>query len=216
MWWKNYDVKFKCHKAADGTRMVTMPQGDKEQFEMSFILPTATEKIGDLIMTLKSGEYGRWLSKARKMCVDLRLPRIKLTESVDMIPSFQSLGIQSAFSAGPDKWDRVVKDNPKVFISAVTHAVMLQVDEEGAKVAAASRATGGEECLPAMFKVDCNRPFMVVLSESTTGAIICAGVISNPDPSIKLDTSEEGQKKISEREQREREHRREMYMDDSD
>lgn len=65
----------------------------------------------------------------------------------------------------------------------VSHQTYICVDEEGTELAA---VTGGEMGMPLpdedntpKVKVDFNRPFMYIIRNSRTGAILMAGVVTN-------------------------------------
>lgn len=198
MHWQSEDTLFNCYRDSN-ISMVTMPQGKNEKFRLSFILPESADKLSDVVTNVTSEQYTKYLKSSTPQFVDLLVPKFQLIETQDVIPAFKKLGIVSVFCTGPNKWDRTIKDNPNISISQITHAVMLQVDEDGAKVAAASVAVEVEEdcCEVSYFHMNCNRPFIVVLDEVKTGAIVCVAVITNPDPSIQVDDSASGQQLMS-------------------
>lgn len=71
-------------------------------------------------------------------------------------------------------------ENP-IFINQVIHQTHIRVDEEGTEAAAATVASaieGGASDEPTVFVAD--RPFLFVVRDTPTGAILFMARVSNP------------------------------------
>ena len=91
-----------------------------------------------------------------------------------------NLGLGVAFGDGAD-FSRI-RSSGGIFISRVIHQTFIDVQEEGTEAAAAtivelreSAAPGG----PLQFVAD--RPFLYVIKENSTGAILFMGKVGKPE-----------------------------------
>jgi serpin B len=81
--------------------------------------------------------------------------------------------------------DFSVMGSKQFFIGEVIHKTRLEVDEEGTVAAAATavqmRAGSAMRRQPPPLKtLVFNRPFVILIGDSSTGALIFAGVVENP------------------------------------
>ncbi len=70
---------------------------------------------------------------------------------------------------------------PQMYIGAVVHKAMLEVDEEGTVAAAATGIMGKAASVPALpqeMRVD--HPFFCAIRDNGTGTLLFAGVIRDP------------------------------------
>jgi serpin B len=121
--------------------------------------------------------------------VRLWLPSFKITFETSLVPSFQSLGMRSAFSPeGADFGGIIGQDSAPgvIWISEIEHKALLEVNEKGAEAAAATAVVmtwggsgymiGGSE--PPEVRVD--HPFLFLLIDRSTNAILFMGRVTNP------------------------------------
>ncbi|HEX9258394.1 MAG TPA: serpin family protein, partial [Acidimicrobiales bacterium] len=112
--------------------------------------------------------------------VDLRLPKFDVEQSLQLNDALVALGMPDAFD--PDRADfSPMLGTEKLYISDVIHQANMTVDEKGTEAAAATaivmRATSAP-IDPVQLTVD--RPFLVLLRDLPTGAILFAGRIADP------------------------------------
>ena len=109
--------------------------------------------------------------------IDLSLPKFRIESStIDFKVPFKKLGIKTMFESSgflpftvdvSGKWEADQK-------------VVVEFDEEGAKVAAASKANGMDmEVVLQHHKLVFDRPFLFYITENTTSSIVAAGRIVN-------------------------------------
>jgi serpin B len=121
--------------------------------------------------------------------VRLWLPSFKIKFETSLVPSFQSLGMRSAFSPrGADFGGIIGQDSAPgaIWISEIEHKALLEVNEKGAEAAAATAVVmtwggsgymiGGSE--PPEVRVD--HPFLFLLIDRSTSAILFMGRVVNP------------------------------------
>ncbi len=112
--------------------------------------------------------------------VQLSMPRFGVETATDLATVLAALGMPSAFD--PDRADfSGITTAERLFISNVIHQANIDVDEKGTEAAAATavtlRATAAPD-EPVTLRVD--RPFLFVLRDVPTGAIVFMGRVVDP------------------------------------
>lgn len=123
--------------------------------------------------------------------VELFMPRFSIDTKADLVPALASLGIGRAFEPDAEFTGIHVPETPddRLYISNVIHQANIDVDEKGTEAAAATAvgmATTGGCGGPAPVKVitlRLDRPFIFVLRDVETGAVLFMGRVT--DPSVK-------------------------------
>ena len=112
--------------------------------------------------------------------VDLYLPRFKVEESYDLVPTLKALGMVDAFN------DRVANfsgmtGRRDLVVSKVFHKSFVEVTEEGTEAAA---ATGVGDAvltsLPIRESFRCDHPFLFLIKHIKTNSILFCGLVSSP------------------------------------
>jgi serpin B len=111
--------------------------------------------------------------------VDLTLPRFSIETKTQLGELLRALGMPTAFSDAADFSGITTAE--QLAISEVIHQANIDVDEKGTEAAAATavvmRATG-MPAEPVTVRVD--RPFLFVLRDVPTGAILFLGRVGDP------------------------------------
>lgn len=166
---------FSAAACKEGTAL-RLPYGNKA-FEMTVILPN--EGVGVDGMVARLAKDRSWLSDCSAVKTDLWLPKFKLspmrTELNDIL---SDMGMRDAFYA---TWlDLLDGGGAESTISKVFQTATIDVDESGTEAAAVTVITakysspGPGMSGPLVFHAD--HPFIFTISESSTGAILFAGV----------------------------------------
>lgn len=149
---------------------------------------------GELAMTFvvpDAGEFDRFVSEfdhqmleqvvaTRPTQVRLRLPKFEIDRSVLLGQQLRTLGMHRAFNDEAD-FTGITAEEP-LQIAEVAHQATITVDEKGTVAAAATaaimRTTSGMVGEPKNLDID--RPFVFLLRDRPTGALLFAGQVTNP------------------------------------
>ncbi len=112
--------------------------------------------------------------------VTLTMPRFEFDSEFSLKDTLAEMGMPIAFSGGADFSG--MTGNPELLISDVVHKAFVAVDEAGTEAAAATavimRLTAVPEP-PVKVTIDC--PFIFLIRDIETGAILFVGRVLNPD-----------------------------------
>ncbi|HEQ99321.1 MAG TPA: serpin family protein [candidate division Zixibacteria bacterium] len=159
-------------------RAVELPYGD-ENFAMTAILPAEDKTPNDIIKTLTSEKWGDWSDSFDTEEVRLYLPKFKMRYSKTMNDPLASMGMGVAFDMDAADFSGMEPEG-ELFISRVLHKTFVQVDEEGTEAAAVTAVEMMTKAMPQSKEIRFDRPFVFVIHEKTTGAIIFMGKIMQP------------------------------------
>jgi serine protease inhibitor len=113
--------------------------------------------------------------------LDLKLPRFNLDFSASLADYLKKMGMDPAFHSSGADFSHM--GSGRFFISDVIHKTRLEVDEKGTVAAAATAVTVTASAMmrprPAKVLVF-DRPFVVLIGDSQTGALLFAGAIEEP------------------------------------
>ncbi len=153
-----------------------LPYGN-EKFYMTVILPSVSENIDDIISILNPEDWNTWMSGFHELDdASLYLPKFKLEYKLSLVDVLKSMGMEIAFSGSADF--SKITNSTSLFISDVLHKTFVEVNEEGTTAAAVTSVVMTDS-LPPSFTVD--RPFIFVIREDKTGAIVFMGKILDPE-----------------------------------
>jgi serpin B len=150
-------------------------------YAMIVVLPRQIDALPRLEETLTLDRIETWVGKLASRKVAVELPRLKLNCSVELSKSLASLGMPSAFTSSADFSG--IDGKGGLFISAVVHQVVINVDEEGTEAAAATGVTmkrlAVKQEQPTSFRAD--HPFLYMIRDLKTGGILFMGRVVNPN-----------------------------------
>ncbi len=160
---------------------VELPYGDST-FSMVVMLPSPEKEVSDLVAKLDVAQWDSWFLNSRFTGVQVDLPKFKYEFKELLNDPLEILGLGVAFSPFEADFTRINPDG-HLYISRVIHQTFIDVQEEGTEAAAAtiveisftSSAGGGS---PIYFKAD--KPFLYLIKENSTGAIVFIGKVGKP------------------------------------
>ena len=114
-----------------------------------------------------------------KRQVHLYLPRFKVEESYDLVPTLQALGMVDAFRGKVADFSGMTGEYDLV-VSKVFHKCFVEVTEEGTEAAAATGVVGGFTSLPFHESFRCDHPFLFLIKHIKTNSILFCGRVSSP------------------------------------
>ena len=153
----------------DKFQAVSMPYGNGA-FSMTVILPAGT--VAETIAALKQiDDWSRFLSDMRETEVNLWLPRFETKFHINLNDILSAMGMPTAFTGAADLSGM---SESAAHLSFVQQDAVIKVDEEGSEAAAVSVAAVEKAALDTpVFHAD--KPFIYIISEKSTGAILFAG-----------------------------------------
>ena len=158
---------------------VELPYGDST-FSMVVILPDQEVEIDDLVAMMDVPTWNEWFGDSEMKDVQIELPKFKYGFKDLLNDPLINLGLGVAFSGDADF--SLITPAGGIYISRVIHQTFIDVQEEGTEAAAATivelRETAGPP-QPVFFHAD--RPFLYLIKENSTGAIMFMGKVGRPE-----------------------------------
>lgn len=171
----------------DGFQAIRLPYA-ADGLSMIVIRPDAIDAIDKVIAGLdgtKLGALTEVLRQAPKRPVILTLPRFKFESSADLIPPFKALGMSKVFDPAQSDLSGMTglpREKAQSTIDQIAHRAVIEVAEEGTEAAGATAVVVTTRAMAPgqqqRFEVD--RPFMFLIADDRTGAILFAGRVSDP------------------------------------
>ncbi len=143
--------------------VLIMPdEGNFEAFESSLDAPTLSGIFNDL----GPSAYGAVV-----------MPKFEFRFKSDLVEMFKTLGMTAPFEDGNADFSGM--DGQKgLVITSIVHEAFVNVNEAGTEAAAATAVVVGETSAPQVLAID--RPFLFLIRDVETGAIVFLGRMSDP------------------------------------
>jgi serine protease inhibitor len=153
---------------------------------MYVVLPSERSDLRQFRRSLTSGLWESWLAEFNFMPGTIVLPRFKLDYLAGLERALTALGMERAFDRERAEFAGIQTAQPRVWIDQVLHRAVAEVNEEGTEAAAATavvmRATSMLPARPPrQFEMIVDHPFLVVIREEATGAILFMGWVGDPE-----------------------------------
>jgi serpin B len=157
----------------------------RDDLSLVILLPAARDGLSRLEAHLSPDSLLSWLAALREQPVDLSVPKFKIASPWRLNEPLQAMGMRAAFD--PDAADfSGVTDQGPLLISDVIQRALVDIDEKGTKAAAATAVLMQQEIVsilragakPVVFRA--NHPFLFLIRERTTGAILFFGRVADP------------------------------------
>ncbi|HUX07012.1 MAG TPA: serpin family protein [Acidobacteriota bacterium] len=143
---------------------------------MVFFLPKRVEGLGRFERSISAAKLKLWLNNMNLSEIDVYLPKFKFSSGFDLVDALKSLGMIDAFGLMADFTGMV--ERPDLFISAVVHKAFVEVNEEGTEAGGATGVVIEFKAAPNAFRAD--HPFLFLIRDLETGAILFMGRVTNP------------------------------------
>ncbi len=165
-----------AYTSEDGLQIAEFPYGN-EAFSMVVLLPTDNATPEQVIAGLTSEKWSQWmkqLSQSKEM-LDIRFPKFKMEYERELSDDLKMLGMKEAFIGGVADFSQISLE--KLYVGFVKQNTFVEVNEEGTEAAAVTVVgevlTSAGNPQPVPFYMD--RPFVYVIKEKSTGAILFMG-----------------------------------------
>ncbi|MCK6507315.1 serpin family protein [Myxococcota bacterium] len=163
--------------AADGLAVVDLPYVG-EQLTMTLVVPDAG-RFTDVRDGLDAATLDEILASLSVYRVTLAVPRFSFRTALDVIPPLRELGVVDAFD--PELADLSgMSTASELYVSGVFHQAFVAVDEAGTEAAAATAVVVGDESEPPHAELIVDRPFLFLIRDRPTGAVLFLGQVVDP------------------------------------
>jgi serpin B len=167
----------------DGVSLLELRYGGDE-LGMLFVLPDERAGLPAVEARLDASLLAAWVEQLEpEPHAQVTLPRFRVeTDAMPLAAILQALGIRRAFTVEAD-FGGIAEPKPEpLVLTEVFHRVFVEVNEEGTEAAAVTAGRGelAESVYvpPPRFYAD--HPFLFVLRDLRTGAVLFAGRIVDP------------------------------------
>jgi serpin B len=167
---------------ARGLQMLELAYVGGER-SMVVLLPRKLDGLPGLEESLTREKLAKWLGIPRRRKVRVFLPRFKTACRFRLDETLKSMGMTDAFVYRVADFSGMT-DKEALFVQAVLHKAFADVNEEGTEAAAATAVAVAPYKLtkppppPPVFRAD--HPFLFLIRDRRTGAILFMGRVTNP------------------------------------
>ncbi len=162
--------------------LLELPYGN-EAFSMFFIKPSQPEvTIDDIIENeLSSEALSNWESSIIRDTAQYFIPKLEMEYVREMKEDLKELGMQQVFTSSAEL-DNLFDEVNNLTVTSVLHKTFLKMDEEGTEAAGVTAVIVGVTSAgpPKPPTIIFNQPYLLIIKEKTSGAILFIGKIGNP------------------------------------
>lgn len=118
---------------------------------------------------------------AKRITVDLSLPKFDVVSETDLTDGLNALGITDVFNSETADFSPTTKDAGNIYLSEATHTARVTVDEEGCTASAITVMEAALEAIPPDDEIDftLDRPFVFAIT-SPDQMPLFVGVVNEP------------------------------------
>ena len=165
----------------DGFQVASIPYSGKN-LAMIVLLPRAVDGLPALEKRLTTASLQQWVEELGKTSFEetmLYMPKFKLGTGYDLVSACKALGMKDAFDDGAD-FSGMGWKKGSLWISQIKHKAFVEVNEEGTEAAAATAVEFATKSIPREVKFRVDHPFLFIIRDNQSGAILFMGRIVNP------------------------------------
>ena len=151
---------------AGGTTSMVLIVPDAETFD-TFEQSLTGESLGAILDGQSAAVLG-----------PVSMPRFKFATKTDLVETLKALGMNQAFVGGLADLSGI-DGGSSLFVTDVVHQATIAVDEKGTEAAAATAVVIGRKGV-ALNWLAVDRPFLFVIRDDATGAILFQGRVLDP------------------------------------
>jgi serine protease inhibitor len=165
----------------DKFQAVSLPYG-KGGVSLYLFLPDQESSLDEFLKNFSYQKWEGWIRNFNNAPGDVKLPRFKLDYEKTLNDPLKDVGMGVAFI--PHKADfSGIHAEKDLYISEVKHKAVVEVNEEGTEAAAATSVGVGITSVREprqRFTFIADRPFLMAIRDSQTGAILFMGAVLEP------------------------------------
>lgn len=161
----------------DALQVLELPYAG-ERLSMALVVPKQLDGLHQVEQQLSATFFPDLLRLLQPQKVMVTIPRWSMEAEVSLPDALRSLGMRDAFALPPADFSGIT-GGKDVYISAVLHKAVLDVNEEGSEAAATTEVvmSRGLRRYPE-FVAD--RPFLLMVRDRLTGGMLFLGRVVNP------------------------------------
>jgi serine protease inhibitor len=163
--------------------MIGLPYGTGSAFEMYALLPgDPHQSLNSFVTSLDNNILNTAITQMDSDRLTISLPKWEYSYAIpDLIGPLSRLGMGLTFHPGADLTN-MYPPSAGAYISKVIHKTYIKVNEAGTEAAAATGAvvTGLTSAPPNYHVVKLDHPFVYLITEKQTGAILFMGKLNDP------------------------------------
>lgn len=162
----------------DGDIICTLSFG-RSRYQFYIVLPSGQNSFQQFISSFNESKYRALLDSRQLYDVQLSLPKISIDcEMSDALSrALKSLGVVDAFNINTADFSNLFTS--RVSIGTIKQKAFFEIDENGARFSTltSGELSVGEDSLfePEKIEIDVNRPFIFMISESNSDAVLLMG-----------------------------------------
>jgi serine protease inhibitor len=156
---------------------VDLPYGNGA-FSMTVFLPKTAPDASDFVASLTPETFAGYLAQMSADEGMLIMPRFEVEFEESLNDVLTALGMGVAFDSSAADFSGINPD-ADLFISKVKHKSWVQVDEVGTEAAAVTSVEIGVTSVPMYWTMTVDRPFVFVIHEQATDALLFVGKVVN-------------------------------------
>ncbi|MCH8979016.1 MAG: hypothetical protein IH945_07210 [Armatimonadetes bacterium] len=142
-------------------------------FEMVALLPSEGSDIGALVDQMDANRLQEIVEEMEPASGIVRIPRFTMQSDYELSTVVSDMGGQVLFGKTNNFRQMSIEMDRGYGVSRLTHRAIVRVGASGR----AAASPGGD---PGQFEFRADRPFLFVIVETQTGAIVMLGVVSEP------------------------------------
>jgi serpin B len=167
---------------AGNHRMLELPYGN-EKYSMVILLPESGYTPSDIANELSLETWQNWIDSLSEKEVKLHMPKFKFEYKSLLNNALKEMGLGEAFESNAD-FPHMIEEPAELYLSRVLHKTFVDVNEEGTEAAAVTAVEIGVTSVGGSDNVvhfTVNRPFVFVIRERTSNALIFMGKVGSPE-----------------------------------
>jgi len=155
----------------------------KGNYNMYVILPNADKTLSEIVQKMDTGSWNTWSeSFSVSKNVDIKIPKLKYGYEIELNDVLTAMGMGIAFTGKADFTG--INREGGLNIDYVKHKSFIEVNEEGTEAAAVTIVAIEKMMIdPEKIIFNVNRPYLYIITEKSTGAVLFLGTVKNPSKS---------------------------------
>ena len=153
---------------------VDLPYGNGS-YSMTILLPNYGKTVDDILMMMNKDNWDQWMGLFQPTEMPIYMPKFKFEYEISLKDILIAMGMEIAFTPAADFSGMFV--DGVGWIDKVKQKTFVQVDEQGTEAAAVTIVVMIDSVPPGFYA---NHPFLFVIHEHQTGAILFMGKVANP------------------------------------